>query len=81
MIFLIIFLYKKIDKKRDIIPPVPQWRKLDIHHIQAIIEILSKYPLLNCFLEISVACRDDSNIHSVRLIPPYPFKFAFLEDP
>ena len=45
MIFLIIFLNKKMDEKGNIIPPIPQGRKFDIHHIQTIIEILSKYLL------------------------------------
>ena len=53
-----------------IIPPIPQWRKFDIHHIQTIIEILAKSSLFDGLLEIPVACRNDSDIHLDRLISP-----------
>ena len=68
-----------MDEKGNVILPVPQRRKLDIHDIQPIIEILSKLSLFDSLLKVPVACCDDSNIDPDRLIPPRPFEFAFLE--
>ena len=56
-------------------------RKFDIHHIQTIVEVLSKGPAsLDRFLKISVTCGDDPDIHFDRSVPPDPFKFTFLKD-
>ena len=80
-VFLIVFVNEEVDQEGNVIPSFPEWREFDRHHIEAIEEIFSKEASFDLFLEVPVARRNDSNIHSDRFVSSRPLKLPFLKDP
>ena len=70
---------KMLNKQRNILAPIPQRRQRNIHHLQAIKEILSEPSLCNLRWQILIRRADNPNIHSHRLRTAQPLKLFLLQ--
>src|SRR5262245_60145333 len=55
-------------QRPNILHPVAQGRQIERHHVEAIIEVLAKFALLDGFFEIAVAGGDDASRAELRSI-------------
>src|SRR4029450_10353014 len=65
--------------KRYVSPPLPQWREVDVEHIQPIVQIVPEVTQGHAFLDIAIGRRDHAHIHLDRLRPTDPKERAALE--
>lgn len=69
------FRDEMIHEERNILFSLSQGRKLDLHHIDPIIQILSETPLLHESSQVPVGCRDHPDIGIHWLGPPERLEF------
>ena len=74
-------LAKVVSQQGDIFPPLTQRGRFNGHHIQAIVEILTKAPDLHLFRQIAMSRGDQPDIDRDRLVAAHALDFAFLNRP
>ena len=70
---------KMLHKHRNILAPISQRRKKNIHHLQAIKEIIPESPFCNLRRQILIRRADNPNIYRHRLRTAQPLKLFLLK--
>ena len=72
-------LEKRRHEDGNVFAPIAQRRKIDVDHVQPIVEIAAEAAALDVFLQIAVRGRDDADIHRNRLRATDRYRFALLQ--
>ena len=54
---------KELDEQGDILAPFTQRRKVEARHVESVVQVLAKPPLLDCLCQVDVGRSDDPNVH------------------
>ena len=57
-----------LDKERNIFLSLPQWRHMDLNHIQSVVQVFPKAPLTEHRLQIAMRRRDHPSFRPLRLL-------------
>ena len=76
-----ILLQKEPHQVRNIIPALPQWRQIQHHHADPVIQILAKLVLADGGLGVAMGGGDDADIHGDGFLPAKSLQAFFLQDP
>ena len=79
-IFLVVLFQKMIQKEGDILLAVPEGRKKNRNHIQAVIKILPELTFADGFFKVAVGRGDNADIRRNRPHAPNPLEFFLLKD-
>ena len=66
-------------QRGDVFAALPQGRRCQWYHIQAKVEVFSKFALFDFGVQVFVCRSDDAHIYPKGFGAAYPFKFALLE--
>src|SRR5262249_4308845 len=67
-------------EERDVLAPLAQWGQSELHHLQAVQEVLSERPLSNARGEVDVGRRDQTEVGAHELRAAETPELALLED-
>ena len=65
-------------QERDVLPPLAEGGNLDLHHVQPVVEVLTKGPLMDGLLEVRVGRRDHPHFDLDALGPADPLDLPLL---
>src|SRR6476646_9231279 len=71
--------YKMFDQERNVLAALTQRGRGYRKHVQSVVEIFAKRPILDRMLQIAVCRSDDSNIARNRLDPAHANKLPLLK--
>ena len=74
------FLDKKVREDRDIFLALPQRFYADLNDIEAVVQVLAEFLLLDELLQVLVGSRDDPHVERDRLIAADALHFPLLND-
>src|ERR1700728_4614971 len=69
---------KIVDQRRNILAAFPQWRQLDHHNIEPVIEILAKLSFAHRLFQIPRSGRDEPQVDADRSSAPESLDGSFL---
>ena len=75
-----VLLRKKLDQGRDVFLALPQRRKLNIDHIEAVIKVFAESSVVHQPFQVDIGCRNDPGIHLDRVVGAQPHEFLLLDN-
>ncbi len=70
-----------VGEQRDVLPPRGQRRDADLHHVEAVVEVLAKTVFGNLARQFAPGCRDDAHVDGQRPRASEALNLTFLEHP
>src|SRR5262249_39721362 len=70
-----------LDQRKDVVTPLPQWRKLDFDHVQSIQQVFAERARRDGCLEIAVRRRHDPYVAGPRSRLPHALVALLLKQP
>src|SRR5579863_5166996 len=76
-----VHLEEVFHQQGNILGTISQWRRIDAHHIEAIVQILPKQPLRHPLLEVLMGCKDHPRPQRNKPVAAQPLEFPLLQNP
>ena len=74
-------LEEVIAEQRDVVPPLPERRNREVHHVEAVVEVFAEPPVRDVLFEVSRCRGDHANVHLLGLRLPDRAHLLFLQHP
>ncbi len=70
-----------LNEEGNIFSSLPKRRQFDIDHLQSIVQVFAKSPLVDHLFHVPVRCRDDPHINGVGIRIPQRSNLSLLDHP